>query len=208
VGAVKDIAALKGYPWSGHSVLMGSRTLPGQKTDEVLGYFGKRISTARKNYQSFVEEGITQGQREELRSGGFGRALKIAGNQQFTAYDDRFLGSSEFVEQLQQEKELFGKLASRISLASLLELVAKITGTDPQQLRERGRNPALADAKGIICYVGVRRLGYSGEQVAKALGITRSGVCRGASRGAEAFARESEKWKLVEELSNKSTASS
>jgi putative transposase len=49
VGAVKDMSALKTYPWSGHGALMGSRTLPGQNLDEVLGYFGKRMSTARKN---------------------------------------------------------------------------------------------------------------------------------------------------------------
>ena len=207
VGAVEDISALKNYPWSGHSVLMGSRTLPGQKIDEVLGYFGKRMNTARKNYQSFVEDGISQGRREDLRGGGLRRALKIAGNQQFTASDDRVLGSSEFVEQLQQEKELSGKLASRISLAALIEVVAKITGTEPQQLCERGRKPAAAEAKGIICYVGVRRLGYSGEQAAKALGITRSGVCRGVSRGAEAFAREPEKWEPLERMINKSTTS-
>jgi len=42
----------------------------------------------------------------------------------------------------------------------------------------------MVDAKGIICYLGIRRLGYSGEEVARALSITRSGVSRGASRGA------------------------
>jgi len=207
VGAVKDISVLKVYPWSGHGVLMGSRTLPGQDIDEVLGYFGKRMGTARKNYQSFVEEGIAQGQREELRGGGLARVLKLAGNQQLTVYDDRVLGSGEFVERLQQEKELSGKLASRIPLAALIDLVAKISGTKPQKLRERGRQTDVADAKGVICYVGVRRLGYNGEQVAMALGITRSGVCRGASRGAEAITREPEKWEALESLINKSTTS-
>jgi len=207
VGVVKDMSALKSYPWSGHSVLMGSRPLPGQNIDEVLGYFGKRMSTARKNYQSFVEEGISQGQREELRGGGLGRVLKIAGNQQLMLFDGRILGSGEFVEQLRQEKDLSEKLANRLPLATLIELAAKILGTEPQKLQERGRKTAVADAKGIICYVGVRRLGYSGEQVAKALGITRSGVCRGASRGAESFAREPEMWEPLERLINKSTTS-
>jgi hypothetical protein len=207
VGVVKDISALKTYPWSGHSVLMGSRTLPGQKTDEVLEYFGKRMSTARKNYQTFVEDGISRGQRDELRGGGLRRVLKVAGNQQLTAYDDRILGSGEFVEQLQQEKVLTEKLANRIPLAALIELVAKIAGTEPQQVSERGRKTAVVDAKSVICYLGVRRLGYSGEQVAKALSITRSGVCRGATRGAEAFERDPEKWRHLERLINKSTTS-
>ena len=36
VGAVKDMSALKSYPWSGRGVLMGSRTLPGQNLDKVM----------------------------------------------------------------------------------------------------------------------------------------------------------------------------
>jgi hypothetical protein len=207
VGEVKDITALKAYPWSGHSVLMGSRTLPGQKIDEVLGYFGKLMNTARKNYQSFVEDGISQGRREELRGGGLRRSLKIADNQQLTAYDDRVLGSGEFVEMLQQEKDLSEKLIGRVPFATLIEVVAKISGVEPQKLRERGRISAVTDAKGIISYVGVHRLGYSGEQIAKALGITRSGVCRGASRGAEEFARDPKRWEPLVRLINKSTTS-
>jgi REP element-mobilizing transposase RayT len=207
VGVVKDISALKTYPWSGHSVLMGSRTLPGQEIDEVLGYFGKRKSTARNNYQSFVGDGVLQGQREDLRGGGLRRVQKNSGNQQLTTYDDRILGSGEFVEQLRQEKELLEKLAGRMPLVALIEHVAKISGAELQKLHERGRKTAVVDAKGIICYLGVRRLGYSGEEVAKALSITRSGVSRGASRGGEAFAREPEKWEPLERLINKSTTS-
>jgi hypothetical protein len=131
----------------------------------------------------------------------------MAGNEEHIAYDDKILGSGEFVEQLKQKKELCGKLASSIPLVALIELVAKILDMEPQKLRERGRKTTVADAKGIICYLGVRRLGYSGEQVAKALGITRSGVCRGASRGAEVFAQEPEKWGHFEGLINKSTTS-
>lgn len=202
VGIVKDITELATYPWSGHSVLMGSRSLPGQKTDEVLGYFAKRTSAARKNYQSFVEDGISRGQREELRGGGLGKALKNADNQRDEVYDARVLGRGEFVEQLRQEKELSEKLAGPIPLTVLMENVAVISGTELHKLRERGRNTAVTEAKGIICYLGVRRLGYSGEEVAKALGMTRSGVCRGASRGAEAFAREPEKWVPIEKLIN------
>jgi hypothetical protein len=63
----------------------------------------------------------------------------------------------------------------------------------------------ISEAKSIICYLATRRLGYSGETVAKALGITRSGVCRGASRGATLLAQNPGKWGGVEEQVNKST---
>ncbi|MEA3545491.1 MAG: transposase, partial [Thermodesulfobacteriota bacterium] len=59
----------------------------------------------------------------------------------------------------------------------------------------------------IICFLATRRLGYSGEVVAKALAITRSGVCRGATRGSVLIADKSDKWREIEELINKSTTS-
>jgi hypothetical protein len=56
-------------------------------------------------------------------------------------------------------------------------------------------------------YAKTATFGYSGEAVAKALGITRSGVCRGASRGAALVAENPAKWGKLEELINKSTTS-
>lgn len=206
VGLVKDIAELNGYPWSGHAVLMGRRELPGQNVEEVLGYFGKRTKPARGKYQSFVADGILLGRRDELVGGGLRRVLKLTGNEVITAYDDRILGSADFVEQLKQEKEVSERLEVRIPLDKLVERVAEIAGVEPEVLCQRRRGVMISEVKSIICYLAVRKIGYSGETVAKALGITRSGVSRGASRGA-ASAAENPKWGGVEKLINKSPTS-
>lgn len=47
-GLVKTVDELERYAWSGHAVLMGEGALPGQATVEVLGRFGKSISTSRQ----------------------------------------------------------------------------------------------------------------------------------------------------------------
>lgn len=109
-GLVSSIGELKVYPWSGHAVLMGARELPGQKVDEVLLYFSKRRKPAREKYETFVVDGVERGKREELVGGGLRRVLKQAGDGLITAYDDRILGSGDFVEQLRQEKEATGTL--------------------------------------------------------------------------------------------------
>ena len=96
-GLVKDITELNDYPWSGHAVLMGHREMPGQNADEVLRYFGKRKTSAREKYQSFVADGIPLGRREELVGGGLKRMLKLGDGALNTAYDDRILGSGETV---------------------------------------------------------------------------------------------------------------
>jgi putative transposase len=60
----------------------------------------------------------------------------------------------------------------------------------------------LAETKSVICYVATRRLGYSGEVVAKVLGIARSGVCRGALRGGNLLLENIPLKEGVEELLN------
>ncbi|WP_232278976.1 transposase [Geotalea uraniireducens] len=206
-GIVKDTVELNEYPWSGHAVLMGRREMPGQNVEEVLRYFGQRKKLAQEKYQSFVADGITLGRREELVGGGLKRVLKLVGGELITAYDDRILGRAEFVEQLKQEKEVSERLDLRMPLAQLVTLVAEVADVEPEALGQRRRGALISDAKSIICYLAARRIGYSGETVAKALGITRSGVCRGASRGAALLAQNSGKWGGVEEQINKSTTS-
>ena len=138
VGLVKNILELNEYAWSGHAVLMGRREIPGQNTEEVLKYFGKRKKSAREKYQSFVTDGITLGKRNELTGGGLMRVLKLAGNELISAYDDRILGSGEFVERLRQEKEISERLDARMSLSELMQYVSEIAGVEPGELCERG----------------------------------------------------------------------
>jgi putative transposase len=188
-------------------VLMGRREMPGQNIEEVLGYFGKRTKTAREKYQAIVTDGISHGQREELIGGGLRRVLKLAGNELVTSYDDRILGSGDFVERLMQEKEVAERMDTRIPLTKLIKSVAEFAGVEAQELCQRGRKSMVSDIKSIICFLAARRIGYSGELIAKALGITRSGVCRGASRGAVLVAQYRGKWGDFEELINISSTS-
>ena len=62
---VKTLDELKTYKYCGHSCLMGKTKRNWQDTDYVLGYFGKRMTQARKGYEFFVKEGFTQGRRKE-----------------------------------------------------------------------------------------------------------------------------------------------
>jgi chromosomal replication initiation ATPase DnaA len=103
---------------------------------------------------------------------------------------------------LRQEKEISERLNTRIPLTELIKSVSEIAGVEPRELCERGRRRIVADARSIFCFFAVRRLGYSGEAVAKALGITRSGVCRGGSRGAELVAQNPAAWRGLEGIVN------
>jgi hypothetical protein len=65
--------------------------------------------------------------------------LKLTGDGLITAYDDRILGSGDFVERLKQEKEVAERLDNRIPLPHLIKRIAKFADIEPQELCHRGR---------------------------------------------------------------------
>jgi hypothetical protein len=72
---VATLRQLDRYRYSGHSALMGHCVNEWQPIDSVLRLFGKSISTARRQYRHFVEQGIALGRRPELIGGGLIRSL-------------------------------------------------------------------------------------------------------------------------------------
>ena len=100
-GLVKDLEELDQYPWSGHSVLLGNRIMAGQETDEVLARFGNGHNRSLPGYRQFIADGIAAGRRTDLVGGGLKRSLlDREESREYEAYDERILGSREFVETL------------------------------------------------------------------------------------------------------------
>ncbi len=50
------------------------RLFTGQQDLSRLSFFGKRVSTSRKQYRHFVEKGVEQGRRPDLTGGGLVRS--------------------------------------------------------------------------------------------------------------------------------------
>lgn len=182
-GAVGSLDDLDSYTWSGHAVLMGRRELQGQATDEILSRFGRGIKETRSRYRSFVEDGISQGRRDEFAGGGMRRSRVLAeAGEAEEAFDARVLGSGAFVEQL-RESEALERPAAMMPLDELTRKVAEAFGVEVEALRLRKRNRQLTDARSVFCYIAVREMGYNGVEVGKGLKISRAGVSAAASRG-------------------------
>jgi REP element-mobilizing transposase RayT len=184
-GLVEDVGGLDHYPWSGHSVLLGKGEMKGQALGEVLGYFGRQVGAGRRNYRRFIVEGISQGRRPELVGGGLRRSQKLSASEELQAYDERVLGSGDFVEGLRGRKELAARLPARTSIGQLLGRVADAFGLKVEEIKRRGKNKVLADARAVLSYFAVRELGYNGSELGKMLRLSRSGVSVAAKRGAE-----------------------
>ncbi|MCM2266108.1 MAG: transposase [Desulfuromonadales bacterium] len=177
-GLVADLTALDVYAWSGHSVIMGNGVLAGQLADGVLAFFAPGQGEARRRYRIFVADGVTQGKRDDLTSTGRRREPLADG-----PYDDRILGSIDFVEELRARRELVPAISASVDIRELIDKVCDHFALTADMLRLRTRAAKVAEVRGIVCYLAVRHLGQSGVEVGRHLGLSRSGVSIAAGRG-------------------------
>jgi len=189
-GLVKSLDELQGYQWCGHSAINGRVNREWQDTETVLAYFGKRRKGAIEKYECFVEEGIEIGSRPELVGGGLIRSLggwsqvlslRRVGSKLFS--DERILGSSDFVNNVIADVEGKVKETLRLTLKisdlpSLALKVSKREGVDEAQLRSGSRKRQVVKSRRIFSQIAVKKMGYSGADVARFLGITTSAVNR------------------------------
>lgn len=183
-GLVQALEELDQYRWSGHCVLLGNGKMEGQVIEEVLEYFGKRISGARKRYREFIADGISMGRREEFRGGGLRRSQSLVKKgRAYEVFDSRVLGSEEFVESLRQKKELKDKIKRSLPLAELVERVASFFDLPPDEIRRPRKDRFLAEVRGIVCYLALRELGYRGLETGKELCLGPAGVSIALRRG-------------------------
>ena len=196
-GLVGSMEELDTYSWSGHAVLMGNATLDGQQSEEILQMFAKKRHLARQKYRRFVADGITMGKREELVGGGLRRSRKFDGAEGYEAYDERILGSGDFVEQLWKASGTTEASTAAMPLSELTKGITQLFGVEMAALLQGSRRKELIDARGALCFVATRKMGMSGVVVAQALNISRSGVLVAARRGAEIYANSPELQRVI-----------
>ena len=193
-GIVEDVAALKVFAYTGYSALMGKRPRPWQDTDYVLGFFGQRLSEARRNLNTHVRKWSAKGSRHELtgggliRSAGGWRAVKEAYRDGIRlASDERILGSSEFVEAtLKNAGELYEHRmrmqSAGIDLSAVIAAACCYLGIEEKELARPTRRVEIARARALISYVATQSLSISGSEVARRFNVDRSAISRATLR--------------------------
>jgi len=183
---VKTMEELDRYPWSRHSVLMGSFTLEGQVVDEVLEQFGGTLSRSRRQYRHFVSDALQMGGRGDFVGEGHGEEhVTEREAEQGGELDSRILGDRVFADLVLRDKGLSERGRVSVSLTELIAKVSSILGVDANLVRQPSKVRSLAEARGIISYIGVRELGYKGLEIGQELNLGPGGVsvalCRGGS---------------------------
>ena len=192
-GIVKSIRGLGNYPWSGHAVVMGNIKREWQNTDVVLAYFARRSREAIKRYEEFITQGLAQGRRDDLMGGGLARSaggwsqvLSLKSTEDKIAWDERVLGSSEFAQSIlseagEKEKDNLRLSLKKHDLSSIAKRVGTEEGIEESALRSGNRRIEVVRSRKIFCQLAVKKLGYSGAEVARYLGVTTSAVNRMAN---------------------------
>lgn len=190
-GLVEDLDTLERYPWCGHAEIFGHNRTSGLSADEVLSLFSNHVKSARQQYRHFVADGIKQGKRPELIGGGLQRSRTGQTNQdEPQLYDERVLGSGDFVQQLQDNGLMGCSIQSKMTLDELMvEIIDKYSISTDHFMR-RARSGKVSEARSIFCYCAVHRLGHSGAATARYLGIGPSSVSRSARKGEQIIQTE------------------
>jgi REP-associated tyrosine transposase len=196
-GFIKTIEELEKYPYSGHGVIVGRRSIVFQEVGEVLLQFSEKRQEAIQKYRSFIADGWEEGRREDLTGGGL---LRSVGGWQSTMElrklgerwrgDDRILGDGVFVEKMlkKAEENMYRKEKMKHQgwdLDKLAEYICDKMAIKMESLYKRGRLNGVSYARGMLAYWGVEELGFKGIDVARFLGVKRPAINQMMKIGAE-----------------------
>ena len=201
-GLVRTLKELDRYPWSGHSVVMGFRSLEGQEVDEVLENFGRTLLRGRRQYREFVSEGYRMGRREDLvKEKRGGKQTNEANGEEEVQVDSRILGDRFFADRVLRGKKLFERGRISVSLSDLIGRVSSVLGVDARLISQPSKLRSLAEARGVISYIGIRELGYRGIEIGQALNLGAGGVSLALRRGESTLREKPEiKEEILEKL--------
>ncbi len=194
-GVVMTIAELNNYLWTGHSDIVGTTKKDWYIVEEVLSLFGEKKEAARKNYLSFIEDGRKMGRRADLIGGGLKRSAGGWSGIQILRKmktrwqgDERILGDGEFVTQaLKEWEEEFNKKEKMRregwNIDKLIKHVCQMFSIKREDIKKKGKNNSVAYAKELVAYWGKQKLGFSGVEIGKELGISRQAVSLLVAKG-------------------------
>jgi chromosomal replication initiation ATPase DnaA len=100
------------------------------------------------------------------------------------------LASLNFVERVlkqaeEQLEEKYRLRVSAISLRGLMDKVARYYKIEAENLKSSSKERSVTEARRILCYIAVRKLGYKCCDVSKAMGISAVTVSKSANLGSK-----------------------
>lgn len=186
---VADIPGLAAYRWCGHGALTGARPAGFLDREYALSYFGEKGRDAVSSYLECLEEAYLR-----QKAGQYPAAAAYrfdAGDSEFgksgakDGFDSRVLGGSGFVEKLLGFKN--GGDTGRMTRAGLLARIEEEFGVSHAEILSSSRARRISAARAAYCFLAKEECGMKGEDLARELKVSSSGLCLLAARGRRAL---------------------
>ena len=195
---VETIEQLDRYPWTGHKTIIGKTKYSWMDVDRVLSEFGSTRRKAMSAYRRFIQEGLSQGRLPELTGGGLIRSkggwsqvLSARRSGRKEEFDERILGSGDFVNSILKEAEAKAKHQLKLrrsgkTLAGIVAEECKRERVNPNELNGGGRRRKISSLRATIAKRGRDELGLSLAEIARHVGVNTSSIRKAIMKLGEA----------------------
>ena len=189
---VKNIEGLVKYRWCGHGALLGCNKPGFLETDYVLSHFGETREHAVRKYETLLRERRDQYRGGEYSGGGLIKSMGGLGNVLSSRrvggkeiFDDRILGSGDFIETVLKEVEEPPPV--KMSRQEAANKVKRITGVAYEELSSKSRERRIVKGRALYCYLRREKGGASGTELMKELGVASGTVSYLVHKGRALF---------------------
>jgi REP element-mobilizing transposase RayT len=191
---VASLEQLDSYPWAGHRAVIGKTKHPWMDVNRVLSEFGATRRKAANEYRRFMQEGLGQGRLPELTGGGLIRSkggwsevISARRSGRKEEYDERILGTGDFVNVILKEAEEKTKHQLKLrrsgkTLDGIIEEECKRGRISPHELKGGGRRRKVSILRATIAKRGLDELGVSLADIARHVGVTKSSIRKAVLR--------------------------
>ncbi|MCX5657427.1 MAG: hypothetical protein NTZ48_04285 [Candidatus Omnitrophica bacterium] len=156
---------------------------------KVLEHFGRNRLQARHAYEEFVAERVDRFKGGQYSGGGLLRSIggiinAVRKADERETFDDRILGSGEFVESIITEIE--GEVSTgRMTKEDVFHEVERVTGATKEDLLSDSRQSRIARGRALYCYLRKTAGGVNGAALMKELKISSGAASYLAHKGRE-----------------------
>jgi hypothetical protein len=162
--------------------------------DHALSKFGATRRRAINEYRRFMQEGLGQGRLPELTGGGLIRSkggwsqvLSVRRSGRKEEFDERILGSGDFVNAILKEAEEKSTRQIKLrrsgkTIGKIIEEECKKEHISVDELKGGGRRTKVSILRATIAKRGLDELGLSMAEIARHVGVTTSSVAKMVKR--------------------------
>jgi chromosomal replication initiation ATPase DnaA len=79
---------------------------------------------------------------------------------------------------IRHDKDIRRLLPPKVSQSELREIVSTFFAIKPEDIHRRARMNTVSEARAVFCYLAIRKLGKSGSEIGRYLGMGSSAVSR------------------------------